>query len=262
MTTATIAAISAAASVKDVVFADTIAAVSTIREVGDHYSSAAGVFFKTAAAASLFLGDADARAAARSIWADSKDKSREYFLKVCRACVAAGAAGNADKVADVATFSQLQALGKVVKDASDKDDKDGKDASDKVAAAVNAAKLFDAAKQAGEQVGALNRAAGALETLTAQAIKMSKAAEGDGDIEAAVDLAASLADPETFKKATKAEMAAAMRALMTLALERGDALAAGAAVVTEQVAAIREIIANVETAPVEAPAVEAPALAA
>lgn len=88
----------------------TTQAAGYFRQAGESFKAAQGKFFVAAAAVWLYLGDTDARTAAKDSWADSKDKAREYALKVFRTCAAAATAGHAAKIADVRTFSELQAL--------------------------------------------------------------------------------------------------------------------------------------------------------
>jgi len=99
----------------------TNAAHGYLRQTGEAFKSAQGKFFISAAAVWLYLGDADARTAAKEAWADSKDKAREYALKVFRACASAATAGRAADIAGVQTFAQLVALTPVKKDEPAKD---------------------------------------------------------------------------------------------------------------------------------------------
>lgn len=86
------------------------AAQGYLRQTGEAFKAAQGKFFISAAAVWLYMGDQEAREAAKATWADSKDKAREYALKVFRACAAAATAGHANDIAKVRTFAELQAF--------------------------------------------------------------------------------------------------------------------------------------------------------
>lgn len=81
-----------------------------LRQAGEAFKASQGKFFVSAAAVWLYMGDTEARAAAKEAWADSKDKAREYALKVFRACAAAATAGRAGDIAKVRTFAELAGL--------------------------------------------------------------------------------------------------------------------------------------------------------
>lgn len=81
-----------------------------LRQAGEAFKASQGKFFVSAAAVWLYMGDTEARAAAKEAWADSKDKAREYALKVFRACAAAATAGKAGDIAKVRTFAELAGL--------------------------------------------------------------------------------------------------------------------------------------------------------
>lgn len=184
-----------AATVGDVAFLDTINATAIVKQAGSDYATAGAVFFKVAAAVALYVGDDQARTMAKSLWADSKDKSREYFLKVVRAVEAATKQGKRNDVKGVASFSQLQALGKPAPvETSDADDKAAHNGA--VSMAEQALTLADAALAAEKEISRLNKATNALETLEALANKVGALAIDEKAIKATskADLVAMLAE--------------------------------------------------------------------
>lgn len=77
---------------------------------GNAFEHSQGRFFLSSVALFLHMGDEGARGVVRDAWADSKDKRREYALKIFRMCVKAIDAGKLDEVRAVTGFASLQAL--------------------------------------------------------------------------------------------------------------------------------------------------------
>lgn len=239
---ANLSVIATAATVGAVAFVDSINAVEMIRAAGDAYEQATGVFFKVAAASCLFLGDEEARKAVKAIWPDSKHKSREYFLKVCRAVVAAQKAGKAEQVASVASFAALQALGKVVEEKP----ADGAAPASVHSIAASAAELAEQGKKAMGEVSRLNKALNALETLEAVANKASDAASAADDATIAALAAAAIVATGDIKQTTKQEMSDIIALLLVERSRLASVLVDNAETIRGSVASVRSVMAGAE----------------
>jgi hypothetical protein len=77
---------------------------------GNAFEVSQGRFFLSSVALFLRMGDESARGVVRDAWADSKDKRREYALKIFRMCAKAIEAGQVDGLRAVTGFASLQAL--------------------------------------------------------------------------------------------------------------------------------------------------------
>lgn len=77
---------------------------------GNAFEASQGRFFLSSVALFLRMGDESARGVVRDAWADSKDKRREYALKIFRMCAKAVEAGKVDELRAVTGFASLQAL--------------------------------------------------------------------------------------------------------------------------------------------------------
>lgn len=91
-------------------FADQMTAQTIFRADGEAFAAGMGKFFITSVALYLYMGNEPARECVRTVWADSKHKSREYALKIFRMCAAAIDAGQLEKVRAVQGFADLHAL--------------------------------------------------------------------------------------------------------------------------------------------------------
>jgi hypothetical protein len=77
---------------------------------GNAFEASQGRFFLSSVALFLHMGDEAARGIVRDAWADSKDKRREYALKIFRLCAKAIEAGKLADLRNVSGFASLQAL--------------------------------------------------------------------------------------------------------------------------------------------------------
>jgi hypothetical protein len=101
-------------------FTDTQTAHAVMRTHGDAFENATNQMLLTLVSAHLYLGAVPAREAVKTLWADSKDKRREYATKVLLMCEKANANGKGDQLRDVTGFATLKALVPVASTPADK----------------------------------------------------------------------------------------------------------------------------------------------
>lgn len=104
-------------------FTSDIETSKVYKRAGEAFGTASNKFFITTVALFLQIGDKPARELTANTWADSKNKSREYALKIFRMCTAAIGDGKLSQVREVQGFADLHALvpKKVVPDAAPKE---------------------------------------------------------------------------------------------------------------------------------------------